>query len=598
MRLSLTLPRTLLAGLLLAAPVTAGLALVDGPRAEAASRASGAPTRQGLPARSRRIAPAKPAGKAVPLVAPVASVAGPAHEAPPPDQRDPDRDRIIGLQEALASIVHGPVLGSMRVGVRVIEAATGRTFFRQSGSQLMDPASNQKVLATTAAIMRLGADFRFYTEVYGPTPSPEGVVDGDVVLRGSGDPSLEATELVAMANEMARRGITRIQGDVVADPRRIGASETAVDERSPLRVTRSAVMVRVRPTTDGAPPLVIIRPELDEIVVRNRAITRARGRGRVKLSFTAGPEGRMVLELKGTISSHHPGMVMSRMPPSQRLYAAALLRDALKDAGIAVQGSSRVGEGRNGLPLLVSHRSAPLSVIIRKINKDSNNEWAERLMENVGAELYGGPATPDKGLRALREAMDEVGLPRESYVSTNASGLGHSNRLTADAIAELLQKLYSDPRWGPELLQSLSVGGVDGTIRNRFRASPAAERVRAKTGTLNGKSILSGYVGDGQEVLVFSILVEGRPGRRFGTTAVRNAQVSAVDAMMRFARGVIDVPPGQEGTPGVDFETGEDVIEVDGEESGPSAKTPAAAPGGAAAATGTAAAGTSAQLKR
>jgi hypothetical protein len=99
--------------------------------------------------------------------------------------------------------------------------------------------------------------------------------------------------------------------------------------------------------------------------------------------------------------------------------------------------------------------------------------------------------------------------------------------------------------------------------------------VRAKTGTLNGKSILSGYVGDGQEVLVFSILVEGRRGRRFGTTAVRNAQVSAVDAMMRFARGVIDVPPGQEGTPGVDFETGEDLIEVDGEESSPASKAPA-----------------------
>ena len=113
--------------------------------------------------------------------------------------------------------------------------------------------------------------------------------------------------------------------------------------------------------------------------------------------------------------------------------------------------------------------------------------------------------------------MDELGLPREAYVPTNGSGLGHSNRLTADAMAELLQKLYSDPRWGPELLQSLSVGGVDGTIRNRFRGSPAAERVRAKTGTLNGKSCLSGYVGDGAGGA--GVLDHGRGPARAGASA-------------------------------------------------------------------------------
>ena len=586
MRLKVILPSSVLA----VALATAGLFFAvtahargkvlgepPGPRTPVRKLSASTPTRQGLPARSRRGTPPPsklPAAKAIPISAPAPQ----SYEAPAPDERDPDRQRILGLQEALASIVHGPVLGNMRVGVRVIEAATGRTFFRQAGATLMDPASNQKVLATTAAIMRLGSDYRFHTELYGPSPDADGVIAGDIVLRGSGDPSLEASELGSMATDLSRRGVTRVEGGVLADPRRIGARETATDERSPLRVSRSTVLIRVRPSAEGTAPVVIVRPALDEIVVRNKAVTRGRGRGRLKVTFGGSPDGRMVLEVKGTIAANHPGMVMSRLPPSQRLYAAALLRAALVDAGIEVQGHARVAPGRERDHVLVVHRSEPLSVIIRKINKDSNNEWAERLLDNVGAELYGGPATPDKGLRALREAMDELGLPRESYVSTNASGLGHSNRLTADAMAELLQKLYSDPRWGPELLQSLSVGGVDGTIRNRFRASPAAERVRAKTGTLNGKSILSGYVGDGQEVLVFSILVEGRRGRRFGTTAVRNAQVSAVDAMMRYARGVIDVPAGQEGTPGVDFETGEDVIEVDGEESPTGVKPGAAAP--------------------
>ncbi len=140
------------------------------------------------------------------------------------------------------------------------------------------------------------------------------------------------------------------------------------------------------------------------------------------------------------------------------------------------------------------------------------------MLEAAGAEVYGGAPTGEKGVHLLREVIGELGLPPSSYVPRNGSGLGHANRITADAMAALLRSLYLDPRVGPELLQSLSVGGVDGTTRNRFKGTLAAERVRAKTGTLRGKSCLSGLVGDGPDVLAFSILVRGvarsQPGRR------------------------------------------------------------------------------------
>jgi D-alanyl-D-alanine carboxypeptidase/D-alanyl-D-alanine-endopeptidase (penicillin-binding protein 4) len=503
-------------------------------------------------------------------------------EAPPPDASDPDRPRILRLQEALSSIVHGPVLGRMRVGMRVLEAGTGRTFFRQHGTALMDPASNQKVLATTTALMRLGSDYRFRTELYGPAPDADGVIRGDVVLRGSGDPSLGKTELSELAAALTTRGVVRIEGGVFADPRRIGASETAADERSPLRVSRAYVVIRVRPGANGGPPVVGVRPSMPEIVVKNRAVTKGKQRGRMGVKVTSAGE-KLVIEVTGKMAVNHPGMTMSRIPPNQRLFAAAVLHAALEEAGIDVKGPTAVGLGRPApvgeggqrpaQELLAVHRSLPLTILIRHINKDSNNEWSERLLEVVGAELYGGPATLDKGLRALREAMDELAVPRTSYISTNGSGLGHTNRVTADAMADLLQKLYSDPRWGPELMQSLSVGGVDGTTRNRFRGSPAAERVRAKTGTLDGKSCLSGYVGDGEEVLVFSIMVEGNK-RRFPVAVVRAAQVNAVNAMMRYARGVLDAPTGEEVVaPAEDFEVGDDVLETDDEDSTPA--TPA-----------------------
>jgi D-alanyl-D-alanine carboxypeptidase/D-alanyl-D-alanine-endopeptidase (penicillin-binding protein 4) len=211
------------------------------------------------------------------------------------------------------------------------------------------------------------------------------------------------------------------------------------------------------------------------------------------------------------------------------------------------------------MPMLALHESAPLSVVLRKINKDSDNDYAERVLEAAGAEIYGGAPTEEKGIRLLREVIGELGLPPNSYVPRNGSGLGHANRITADAMAALLRSLYLDPRIGPEILQSLSVGGVDGTTRNRFKGTLAAERVRAKTGTLNGKSCLSGLVGDGSDVVVFSIMVEGVRGR--GLAAARGAQVGCVNAMMRYvheARGgqPVNLPASSSG--GTDYETGGD----------------------------------------
>jgi serine-type D-Ala-D-Ala carboxypeptidase/endopeptidase (penicillin-binding protein 4) len=480
---------------------------------------------------------------------------------------DPARDRILRLQEQLNTIVDGPVLSHVRVGIRVIEAATGRTFYRRGGTTLMDPASNQKVLATTTALMRLGSGFRFRTELTGPPPDGNGVINGDVVIRGMGDPSVRMVDMETLAASLAARGVLRIEGAIAGDPRRIGSQETHPEERTPLRVSRAYITIRVRPSLEGLPPLVSVKPELEVLTIRNRAITGGRGRA-LRLNMNATSD-KIVIELGGRISPHHPGLVMRRVAADQRLFTASLLRRVLIESGIEVRDPAKVYEprlDRNAArsEILAVHRSEPLSVLVRRINKDSDNEWADRLLDVVGAELFGGPATAEKGLRALREAMDELKLPRDSYVPSNGSGLGHSNRLTADALAELLHKIYTDPRWGPELLQSLSVGGVDGTTRNRFRGSPAAERVRAKTGTLSGKSCLSGYVGDGSEVLVFSIFVDGIRNRRYTTMAVRNAQVSAVNAMMRFARGVTG--PAEEVEPGVDFEVGDEILEADMEE--------------------------------
>ena len=481
-----------------------------------------------------------------------------ADNAPEPPAGDRDRDRIVRMQAALREIIQNGILRRMRVGVRVIEAKTGRLFYSARDATLMDPASNQKVLATTTALMRLGADWRFRTELTGLKPTPDGTIVGDVYLRGNGDPTFRSGDLDALANALVRRGVRTIAGAVVADPRRIGADEAIADAegsdaepvdatedtppgklspRVPLVVNHGLMLIRVRPGAEpGAHAEVSTTPADPSFVIHNGAVTKAKSRSRVTVRLSVNGS-RIQIDVAGRVAAQHGGIVFRRRVPHQALYAASLMRAALQSAGITVRDDARVAptppqKAGHVLPLLALHESAPLGILLRKINKDSDNDYAERVLEAAGAEVYGGAPTGDKGVRLLREVIGELGLPPGSYVPKNGSGLGHANRITADAMSTLLRTLYLDPRVGPEILQSLSVGGVDGTTRNRFKGTIAAERVRAKTGTLHGKSCLSGLVGDGSDVLAFSILVEGIRGRRLAE--VRGAQVGCVNAMMRY----------------------------------------------------------------
>ncbi len=542
------------------------------------------------------VAPARAASRILPPAAAFTDLRHAALAAPFPRDDDANRDRIVRMQAAIRDILHGGVLRRTRVGIRVVDAGTGRLFYSERGGVLMDPASNQKVLATATAIMRLGAEWRFRTELSSPPPNPEGEIVGDVVLRGSGDPTLRSGDLAQLADALARRGVRTIVGAVVSDPRRIGADEVVIDEdasgedttpgapsddttpgaplgklspRVPLVVNHGLMLIRVRPGAEsGAPAEVTTTPADPSFVIRNTAKTTDRRRTRVNVQLKVAG-ARIEVKVDGRIAPGRGTVVFRRRVPHQALYASALMRAALATAGITVRDDARVQavappKSGRALSLLALHESAPLSILLRKVNKDSENDYAERVLEAAGAEVYGGAPTGDKGVRLLREVIGELGLPPGSYVPRNGSGLGHANRITADAMAALLRTLYLDPRIGPEILQSLSVGGVDGTTRNRFKGTLAAQRVRAKTGTLHGKSCLSGLVGDGKDVLAFSILVEGLRGRG-SLSAVRGAQVGCVNAMMRYvveARGRrFDAPQGPGGA--IDFEPGEEVGEGD-----------------------------------
>jgi len=271
----------------------------------------------------------------------------------------------LALQEALTHIVHGSVLGRLRVGMRVLDLATGHVLFSRRGSVLMDPASNQKVLATTTALLRLGSTWRFRTELSGPSPAGDGTIAGDLILRGSGDPSLREAHLAVMAEDLARRGVSRIEGRVLGDPRRIGSDEAFVAGRSPVRVGWSAIEVRVRPGDKvGASALVSLWPGSDTLRLVNQAVT-GTGRGRIGVSVSRAGEHIQVV-VTGKVGLGRHGMVIRRAPPGDTLYAAILMRAALVQAGIEVTGLAGVYPVRGAITWS-AHPRTPTCSLRRRV---------------------------------------------------------------------------------------------------------------------------------------------------------------------------------------------------------------------------------------
>ena len=446
---------------------------------------------------------------------------------------DPREQRISQLRERLENLLHEKPLSRTRIGVTVLDARDGDVLYAHNADRLFNPASNTKILTTAAALEQLGGNYHYQTQLRGPEPDEHGVVHGSVELRGTGDPSLTTQGLAEIACDLAARGITRIEGDVLADgkfrdPKHPGEALGG----GALILNRNVYTVHVRPTEPRHNAIVTVEPYSPEYFVVENKVTTVSGR-RTRLRLDAyRRDGKFVVVAKGRINPKADVKLKEHLGDGA-LYAAATLRGALLDYGIEMGGGIQSGGLSGDAPLLAEHQSIPLAEICRVSNKDSNNFVADTIFKTLGREKFGGAATLQKGARAVEELLAPIGLTPGLMKIVNGSGLTHENRVQPLALVKLLRHLYFDLAVAPDFLTSLAVGGIDGTIKNRFSGDMVG-RVRAKTGTLSNVSALSGYVGDTGEVLIFSILVDNFHHRSL--EEIRHAQVQLVREMMAYVR--------------------------------------------------------------
>ncbi len=377
-------------------------------------------------------------GPCLALAAAVLAVAGPAGAADPT------------LATRLAKALAVPNVDPARTAALAIDLRTGSVVFERNATLSLVPASNQKLPVAYAALALLGPGYRFHTEVVGSGTLVGDVWHGDLWLRGFGDPTLQPSDLDALAADIASWGIRRVDGAVVADESWFDARRTAPGWRPGFYLYES--------------------PPLSALVVDR-------------------------------------GVYRGRTSATPALAAASLLRQALEAAGVSVRARPRSGVlTTSGLPL-ARDVSEPLADVVRFMGRESDNYTAEILVKQLGA-VYAGLGSTAAGARVIRTALGDAGVPLAGVRLADGSGLSGLDRLTAAALVALLEAGLAEGELRDAFLQSLAVAGVNGTLEDRMEKRPARGQVIAKTGTTRTASALSGFVRDRY---VFAVLQNGRP---------------------------------------------------------------------------------------
>ena len=434
-------------------------------------------------------------------------------------------------------------------GVKMVSMETHTTLFEKNPGTLFVPASNMKLVTTATALHRWGPDFRFHTRIYSPGKIRGRTLHGDVYLKGFGDPFLVTEQMWLLVNELRQLPLDRIEGDVYVDDSYFtGGLKVATWDPSEgpeaylaplgaLSFNFNTVAVHVAPgKRPGDRPVVVIDPDIPYLRLANSAVTTRGGRRGRLIVNRHRRDGGDVVTVSGSVPLDKARKTHYLNITDPTTYTGQVFMKFLRQAGVEVTGVLRQGLVPEGSALLLDHESPPLADILQGLNKYSNNFIAEQILRTLAAREFGPPGTTENGVRLLRDYLAGLGFPRDSFTVVDGSGLSRQNRLSPEQLVAVLMDAHEDLSIFPEFISALAIMGLDGSVDERMTAVPGSQRIRAKTGTLNHVSALSGYFqsSDG-EVFAFSILLNGL---RCSNGRAHQLQDAIMTEALRFSRRV------------------------------------------------------------
>ncbi len=479
---------------------------------------------------------------------------------------EPKVSTVAALQAQIKAHIDQTKFEHCMWGVKVVSLETGKVLFDRNGDKLMKPASNAKMYTGSLALDRLGADFRIKTSFYAQSKPEDGVVRGDLIVYGRGDPSMSwrfndkdySKSLQPVVDAFVAAGVKRVEGNLIGDESYFHCapygSDWAWDDIqnyygapvSALNLDDNAVDLVFKPAREiGQHAIIEMKPATTYLKVINRTTTVAKGK---KSNVTIyRPLGQNVVYFWGdvAIGSNVTDAVSIDNPA---LWFVTMLKERLAKAGIEVTGgvSSVNWLDRQAEPVdyskmveVVSVQSRSMAEIVKGCMKPSQNQYAHLLLLQAGVHssfTNKNQFTDDAGIAEERKFMAEIGQERGTVLLEDGSGLGRGGLVTPNASVKLLTAM-SKHRCAEQFYDALPIAGVDGTLKSRFRGTFAEKNVHAKTGSLRYVNTISGYVTDrGGEKLVFSVMLNNYSlGRDTGRTSGRAESDKVVRMIADFA---------------------------------------------------------------
>jgi D-alanyl-D-alanine carboxypeptidase/D-alanyl-D-alanine-endopeptidase (penicillin-binding protein 4) len=435
--------------------------------------------------------------------------------------------------DGLKNLIHG-VLPAEKVAIYAISLDGKKPIIDINSDTLMPPASCVKMVTAAAALSELGVDYRFRTEFLSET-KPNGISIGTLYIKGNGDPFITPEVLWSMMRAVTNHGIYRINDDIVIDdsffaghdyPHKDSGDYRAFEAlTSAVSANFNVVEFIVSPGhAAGAPASVEVDPPAPYIKVVNKVKTGSRVRVYANRDVTDDQE---IFTLHGETALGYKPTTLARSIKHPIKYAGSLFSQLLKQNGVEFSGEVKQGKTPERAYRLFDEPSRPLALLVRDMNKFSSNFIAEQLVKHLAVKRSEKPGTTAQGLVAIREWLKGIGIDRKDYVLENGSGLSGKSLMTAEQLVTVLKSAAKDIRIGPDFLSSLSILGVDGTMRHWHGARKLRGILRAKTGTLKGASTLAGFVPDKDgRLIAFAIMSKGL---KIGINETRENQLKIVE---------------------------------------------------------------------
>ena len=436
-----------------------------------------------------------------------------------------------GLPPPVVQALKAAQVPTTAVAVVVQPVDNGSPLISHRAAQAMNPASVMKLVTTYAALDLLGPAWTWKTSVWTDVDTVDGKLNGNLYVRGSGDPHFAIEHLWSLLRQVRTRGIRHISGDIVLDRTvfDVPALDPGAFDDKPMRpynVGPDGLLMNFRALrftliADPSGPRLLQETPNDALRIDNRLRT---GNGDCSSDWKDAIQTRLItegnlqrLEFSGTYSLLCGERTLNLAPLSADSHADGLIRALWRELGGTLGGQVRQGQVPAASLRLTELESEPLANAVREINKYSNNVMARQLFLTLGNDS--APATPERAQQRVRDWLAGRGLRFPELVLDNGSGLSRRERISADSLNRLLRDAWRHPAM-PEFIASLPIVGIDGTMKKRLKTSEASGRAHIKTGTLEGVKTAAGYALDSQGRRHAVVFLINHPKAQAGAAAI------------------------------------------------------------------------------